>query len=75
MREPPLEGRSKHFLGSVGPLKLKASTNVNKITRGQAFEVRLRLEGPGAIGARHAGLRRFETGESRREDRNVAKRV
>ena len=68
-REPPLDGRTKNYLGSVGPLKLKTVTNLKRVRRGQAFEVRLRLEGEGAVGGR--GTPDFGTANLRKEGAKI----
>lgn len=51
-REPPLDGRPGNFLGGVGHLKITSEAVPKLVKRGRPFEVRLRLEGPGAVGAR-----------------------
>ena len=46
---PPSIGRTSAFLGGVGPLRVTSEVQPETVTRGEPFEFRLRLEGPGSI--------------------------
>jgi hypothetical protein len=46
----PMAGRSSTFLGGVGSFSIAAEANPRTLRVGQAFEYRLRIEGPAAWG-------------------------
>jgi hypothetical protein len=58
---PPLVGRPAEFLGGVGPFEVAAKASPTTLRAGQEFEFRIRLTGPGALGAtRGPSLARFD---------------
>src|SRR5512135_677599 len=58
---PPLVSRPAEFLGGVGPFEVAAEASQTTLRAGQEFEFRIRLTGPGALGAtRGPSLARFD---------------
>jgi hypothetical protein len=58
---PPLAGRPAAFLGGVGPFEVAAEARPATLRAGRTFEFRVRVTGPGALGAtRPPSLARFD---------------
>jgi hypothetical protein len=51
IQEPPLAGQPATFLGGVGQASVETSVDPARVRVGQAFEYRIRLQGPGARGS------------------------
>ena len=60
VKTPPAEGRPSSFLGGVGAFEVEASAEPANVRVGEAFEYRVNVRGPAALGVRDApSLDRF----------------